>query len=1116
MSSRRSRLQVKPNIGGVKGPVAKSATKQQIEVKKSEKKAAELEQSAGETLSIKQKEKKNENTVASDAKINQDFTTTSEKKTESPKLERARLRQFGKVNIAAVRKKPCSTTSEDKESSQKNVDKIPAMEEKVVNQVKTLALKTEEKDSSKSSIVRRSRFPKAKPNVDATKRKLRNTDSDTEKIPAGSKEKGLQTPPKKSKAHIIIYPPEDKPIKTQVKEPSEAATTLTNKHFLNSPNTSLQEGLPITASILKTPNTSPQEGLSIPMTPNTSPQEGLSIPMTPNTSPQEGLSIPITPNTSLQEGLPIIASVLKTPIVPKSLLKPPIPNIPSASPLKQYVEKRARTLSTSEPAHIVKRVKKPKLEIPVDQPPDRTKVKMRDLIHWNPSSNPMKIKAKDETKVQTIAPEKENVADNVKDVPEMGRAMDDTPLPVPQVTIGPDGNIVINEKSLVVDNPNVDKGDSQDSEVIDETDRVTTYNSFRTHHRARPWSKKDTTKFYKALAMCGLDFFLISQLFPKKTRLDVKKKFHKEERMNRPLVEKVLQEGIQFDATWFDKCAEPESSDEEVERKKHGKKSGKSEAGKKADGKSKARKRKTGKSDPEREQKKKGKQGHQKGLYTGSGIKKLKYYEELSDDEGAEEEEHAPHDPSRKDKSWEPQGTTKEMVELGTIQMDLRKGHHSKDGDNAEVDSFSSMRLPTQSPVDARGSVEPTFTATPLYQGADANQDSAEGFQSIDISANHVSDCLVANQSLLEQGSQSIDNPVDPIGLLPGSTLVGSTTMGLSQNIDGDQYVLVTVVPEGGGETVIHIYRVHGGLQGHGQVTPATEQVMNSGILGNAALPGSLTAGDVQFNLTASLPVIQNGVVRNQSNTGLENQSSSNIEFQSNTVVNNLSSTNDGIQLYTEIENQTSSDIGFQSSTVVENESITDIGFESSSVVENQSSTDIGFQSSTTEENQSSTDIGFQINTGVENHFSTGIVFQSSTGLENNSSPNIEFQSSIVVDNQLSTNSGILLNPGMENQTNMDEEIQLSTDLENQSTTTTEIGNSENTNFTTLKPVSATFKTEDTKNSALTSSIVSSDVNVMSCLENLDSEETLSPSIPVSVEVTKNVNKSLPEDIQNI
>lgn len=38
----------------------------------------------------------------------------------------------------------------------------------------------------------------------------------------------------------------------------------------------------------------------------------------------------------------------------------------------------------------MKKIRRLKVDAPPDQPPDRTTMKMRDLVRWNPSSNPMK------------------------------------------------------------------------------------------------------------------------------------------------------------------------------------------------------------------------------------------------------------------------------------------------------------------------------------------------------------------------------------------------------------------------------------------------------------------------------------------------------------------------------------------------------------------------------------------------------------------------------------------------------------------------------------------------------------------------------------------------------
>jgi len=48
--------------------------------------------------------------------------------------------------------------------------------------------------------------------------------------------------------------------------------------------------------------------------------------------------------------------------------------------------------------------------------------------------------------------------------------------------------------SLIVKDPVLDKAPSQDSDVVDETDMITTYNSFRKNvPRSRAWTNKGKT-----------------------------------------------------------------------------------------------------------------------------------------------------------------------------------------------------------------------------------------------------------------------------------------------------------------------------------------------------------------------------------------------------------------------------------------------------------------------------------------------------------------------------------------------------------------------------------------------------------------------------------------------
>lgn len=54
-------------------------------------------------------------------------------------------------------------------------------------------------------------------------------------------------------------------------------------------------------------------------------------------------------------------------------------------------------------------------------------------------------------------------------------------------------------------------------------------------------------KFYKALSLVGADFSLMEQIFPNRTRRELKQKFKREEKFNIDLVNRVLYESHTFD-----------------------------------------------------------------------------------------------------------------------------------------------------------------------------------------------------------------------------------------------------------------------------------------------------------------------------------------------------------------------------------------------------------------------------------------------------------------------------------------------------------------------------------------------------------------------------------------
>jgi len=66
------------------------------------------------------------------------------------------------------------------------------------------------------------------------------------------------------------------------------------------------------------------------------------------TDPEEANYESVIEPSPGSEGMTLIVPRMTTASIPKSPLKAPTPNIPLMSPVKQTVDKRARTFSTSE------------------------------------------------------------------------------------------------------------------------------------------------------------------------------------------------------------------------------------------------------------------------------------------------------------------------------------------------------------------------------------------------------------------------------------------------------------------------------------------------------------------------------------------------------------------------------------------------------------------------------------------------------------------------------------------------------------------------------------------------------------------------------------------------
>ncbi|XP_047661574.1 transcription factor TFIIIB component B'' homolog isoform X2 [Tachysurus fulvidraco] len=212
---------------------------------------------------------------------------------------------------------------------------------------------------------------------------------------------------------------------------------------------------------------------------------------------------------------------------------------------------------------------------------DHTKMTMRELIYYLPSTNPMKSHTEDEQRAETDFPPSPNAAPAVQPVTDENTAEEEEereeegeeeeePMLAPRVKVAEDGSLIIDEESLTVRVQRM-KGPNpvEERDPIFERGSTTTYSSFRKGTYTKPWSNRETDLFFLAISMVGTDFSMIGQLFPHRARTEIKNKFKKEERANSWRIDKAFKEKRGLDLDFFSKLlAQILKNDEETRKKK--------------------------------------------------------------------------------------------------------------------------------------------------------------------------------------------------------------------------------------------------------------------------------------------------------------------------------------------------------------------------------------------------------------------------------------------------------------------------------------------------------------------------------------------------------------------
>ncbi|KAF9908283.1 Transcription factor TFIIIB component B [Linnemannia zychae] len=141
-----------------------------------------------------------------------------------------------------------------------------------------------------------------------------------------------------------------------------------------------------------------------------------------------------------------------------------------------------------------------------------------------------------------------------------------TPKAAPVKTFAPqvrvvDGRIELDMDSLTVDHAVVDAADHLEPlEYVDESaaTRFTNSATFSKKGKSEKWSDDDTELFFEALSQWGTDFGIICKMFPKKSRIAIRNKFKREDRLNHARVEQALTKRTPIDLDTYSQMTNTE------------------------------------------------------------------------------------------------------------------------------------------------------------------------------------------------------------------------------------------------------------------------------------------------------------------------------------------------------------------------------------------------------------------------------------------------------------------------------------------------------------------------------------------------------------------------------
>uniref|UniRef100_A0A1I7UG35 Myb_DNA-bind_7 domain-containing protein n=1 Tax=Caenorhabditis tropicalis TaxID=1561998 RepID=A0A1I7UG35_9PELO len=188
--------------------------------------------------------------------------------------------------------------------------------------------------------------------------------------------------------------------------------------------------------------------------------------------------------------------------------------------------------------------------------------KMSDLTRWNPRNEMTSFKRERRSSTSSTVITKSEIGDFDAPSPRIN---------APQVKIGADGRLVIDETSLVVQSAQVNHESVWETVEEGRMGSKITSMSFRTRIFRKPnlWSSRETDLFYEVLQCTGQDFGLMHHYLPQRSRPELKAKYNREEKTNWPRILKAISHPVRLDGELEVRIAKIMAEiEEEIQEKK--------------------------------------------------------------------------------------------------------------------------------------------------------------------------------------------------------------------------------------------------------------------------------------------------------------------------------------------------------------------------------------------------------------------------------------------------------------------------------------------------------------------------------------------------------------------